>query len=277
MIRDLPTNTPPPELFHYTSAAGLCAILRDKKLRASSVRFVNDWDELHKGIELTRHLLEERATAETVEGVARSLNGLATRLGTGLLARDPDMFAPVTICAFSLSRNGDQLSQWRAYCPQEGGYAIGVDSGLLQRSIERTDWKLIRCRYSAVDQQELLAALVNWIHEMAKADPVNLLENFWRQLLPYAAAIKNEAFKEEDEWRLVSAKRTFTQLKVRHTAGLLIPYDEIDISGAPVIRRIRVGPNPHLETAVIGTTAAVASNHLMIRVEHSTIPYRVVR
>jgi len=49
------------------------------------------------------------------------------------------------ICSFS--QKGDQLSQWRAYCPSGNGISIGFNSIVLTKLANKHEFKLVKCIY----------------------------------------------------------------------------------------------------------------------------------
>jgi hypothetical protein len=97
---------PTPEiLYHYTSADGLCGIVESRAVWASIIHFLNDAEEFQYAISIEQELLKERGSAEASEVLSTFL----------------DWITSANVCAFSLTAEGDLLSQWRAYCPASGG------------------------------------------------------------------------------------------------------------------------------------------------------------
>lgn len=113
----------PPTLYHYTSMAGLLSILETGRIRASHVRYLNDRSGLAAMWEAVINRLEiRRDSANTTEGGAylSKIIELATNkhLGNQFVA--------------SFSENGDDLSQWRSYCPGGAGFSIGFATDALR-------------------------------------------------------------------------------------------------------------------------------------------------
>ena len=191
------------------------------------------------------------------------------------------MDSPVTVCAFSMSANGNSLGQWRAYCPVGGGYALGIFSDELVRLL-RTDerdspWKLVRCRYEKADQEQLLEELVDWaVHELSDA-PVNFHQSLWSRFLVYAAQIKHPDFSEEQEWRLISSKLAIGTLSTRATNLSLIPYREIKFDNdRSWIARLVVGPHTNVDLAFLGADNLLRRHGIPDSVFRSPTPYHVV-
>jgi hypothetical protein len=271
-----PDSDPPAELFHYTTARNLFNIVHTKQLWATSVQFMNDARELTLATERVIEMLRTRAVLES-EAVFQRLTNLAASLSPRLLAKDRDMGTAVTVCAVSLSAEGDLLSQWRAYSQSTSGYAIGIRTSVLKDLLANTPWKLERCRYTEEDQNALLAQLVNRTIAMIDSHGVNLLETFWRSFLDVAPLIKHSGFKEEAEWRILSGRVTVNSLSFRPSASLIIPYAPLDLAARlfDVVARIRIGPQPHQELAMGATAGYLESTwRKRMHVDASVIPYR---
>jgi hypothetical protein len=98
---------------------------------------MNDVRELTLAIDRVAEMLERRASCEPLD-VSRKLNTLTESVNPLLLARDRDMGTAVTVCAVSLSAEGDLLSQWRAYSESTSGCAIGFRSGRIAETVMST-------------------------------------------------------------------------------------------------------------------------------------------
>jgi hypothetical protein len=78
---------------------------------------------------------------------------------------------------------------------------------------------------------------------------------FERALLECGAFFKDAPFKEEQEWRLITAPRGFTEEAFRFREGksMLTPYCALEIasgeSWANKIAGVTVGPCPHPKSA----------------------------
>ena len=57
---------------------------------------------------------------------------------------------------FSLSKNGDQLSQWRAYTSGGNGYSVGFDVAKLEDFARASKFHLSECHYVKEDQERLV-------------------------------------------------------------------------------------------------------------------------
>jgi len=113
----------PKYLYHYTSIDGFMGIIDSKKIWASNIKYLNDKDEfIH-----TVKLLEERLK-KIFKG--RSTNKFRKALFE--LLKGSDISDDFDIYVFSLTEEGDLLSQWRGYCPNYG-LSIGFEFSALKR------------------------------------------------------------------------------------------------------------------------------------------------
>jgi hypothetical protein len=107
-------------LYHYTTPEGLVGIVEKHEIWATDLAYMNDTTEFRVGLDLvTKHI--EQLRGDNLGPCAERWNWLLTALKR---TREfgPDTLSSVYACSFST--DGDNLSQWRAYCPN-GGFAIG--------------------------------------------------------------------------------------------------------------------------------------------------------
>jgi hypothetical protein len=90
-------------LYHYTGVSGLLGIVCKRKLWATDYQHLNDRKEYRIGERLLRDELAKRRLKQRERMHFESLVAKNQR-GCFVL---------------SFSESGDQLSQWRAYCPAE--------------------------------------------------------------------------------------------------------------------------------------------------------------
>lgn len=295
------TNEVPDVLWHYTDAAGALGVLRGRALWATHALFMNDASELRIAYPL---LQDEIDAAEKKLAGNAVLRNLTTALGVMISdqGRDPDVYA-VCFC-----EHGDLLSQWRAYGRAGGGYALGLDSAALLTDANRTvGLSLSRVIYDEGRQRELAKALVEQTiaiysryvklrpdHE-GKALAV-VARSFAYGAQTYAYRIKDGAFSEENEWRLIYARDpegSFEPAERSFRTGDrgLLPYVEIPArpSNAPgsehlrldlglnslPVRTVRVGPTAHPATTELAIRYLLHDLDLAeVEVQSSSIPLR---
>ncbi|MET0792791.1 MAG: DUF2971 domain-containing protein [Polyangiaceae bacterium] len=187
---------PPPVLYHYCPPASLINILQSRRLWAGDARQMNDAQELH---------YVRKVAARVAVRLLKDPTSAAGKHGTQLLEAVADQSYRYWewdryffVC---FTENGDQLSQWRAYANDGLGYAIGLRSGAHWSTGFTRPVTLERVVYDEEEQDTLLEPLLR--EAVAEVDKTGgddvFLRGFWEVL----AIIKNPAFAEEKEWRLI--------------------------------------------------------------------------
>src|SRR2546428_14133818 len=108
----------PQFLFHYTSIQGLIGILKSRSVWASGLLFMNDSREWLYTVDLLQQEIAKRFLARNDRNWTAFLADLS---------KIAERIEKLNICVFSMSAAANQLSQWRAYCPSEGGYELCFD------------------------------------------------------------------------------------------------------------------------------------------------------
>lgn len=207
-------------LYHYTSIAGLNSIISSRKVWASDCRYLNDQKELVFAIELFLNRVDEEY---------KKILSLALHWYSFSQAH----------CVFSLSRSPRVLSQWRSYGDDGRGAAIGFNRKYLAGTGSSSVGVLVDCIYK--DHESFL----NGVYKESKksietlqqmfSDSDGAANLFWNLIqenpAPLASLyaellrVKNEAFQEEQEVRLVISVPS-TDVKTRVVRGLIVPYVE---------------------------------------------------
>lgn len=245
-MREKPSGS----LYHYTGAAGLLGIVESRTLWATDYRHLNDRKEYRIGAklledELCRHRLEEKHRRAFERLVAETQK---------------------TCYVLSFSEMGDQLSQWRAYCPGGNGYALGFkQSNALFASAKQHSFNLVRCAYDLQEQKKLCVYLVESFREgmitkqswwpQEKGVPSRVRAFFTRYqwnlaLALVMAALKHRGFEEEREWRLVSQYPEEALYGVAFRPGRfgITPYFALPLN-------LKEDEGLHIDEIVIGPTA----------------------
>lgn len=149
----------PPVLYHYTSNVGLLGMIASQEFWFTEIRFLNDsrefrlaCDALVKGIQRYAGTYRQQwldrgcSGAEFESMVANMCNGGHYEAAFGKVAKRGHPFV------FSLTEEGDLLSQWRAY--GKGEYCIGFDSTKL--------FDLMQVNYATSDDPADLAGDLGW-------------------------------------------------------------------------------------------------------------------
>lgn len=199
-------------LYHYCPTASFLSIVQSRTLWLSMLDMSNDHLEgkwVHSVIE--RELGSREQTKTHVSALMQ-----AVEVATGMT------FA----AGFCLSEEGDQLSQWRGYADDGRGFAIGfrksyldalaakcradLGAGISLQKVEYDGGENIETILSgiekAVDNGALRSELLIDSEERRQRSH-RARSSLYLSLTPLIALchwIKNPAFREEREWRLVS-------------------------------------------------------------------------
>ncbi|MES2088960.1 MAG: DUF2971 domain-containing protein [Pseudomonadota bacterium] len=192
-----------PTLYHYTDVHGFFEIISKKKLWLSGTHNLNDHSELAWGKNVIYRVIDELNTLLIDD------KKLLTHLFTSTCG-----FARF-VC--SLSQGRDTLSQWRAYADDGHGFAIGFDHSAFpyypypQVNARPADSAATLCKvvYSEQEQEDAAAkivlALAKELRDSAPDTHSEALGIAAAKLAGLTVALKNPAFEEEHEWRLVYA------------------------------------------------------------------------
>lgn len=267
---------PPPELFHYTSLPGLIGIVNTRSIWASKISHLNDAAELLLTLDCASNVIRRLTVRDWIK--EELLNLL-----------DCVKHGPGNIFVFSLTKHGDQLSQWRGYTAPGSGYSIGFSSKFLVAASKSWQLSLGPCCY-AKDAQErivegIVADAVNTRLELPPPETLrsNTVDEPFCDALRFAAPfLKHGKFSEESEWRLVAEGVTFQDSRLCHRPGAsyVVPYlelgfDKLGSTAGEPIRTIIVGPTPHPNLASDSACSLLASSSFTAwKVEPSKIPYR---
>lgn len=236
----------PEHLHHYCSSSTFLSIVKNQKLWLTAVSLSNDRMEGYWAIE--RYLsLFKREDRRGRAGAHASLEGAVNnRVALGMC----------------FSRERDLLSQWRGYASGGRGLCISFSVSHLKAAIERVRVDLPKLKLVKIDYlQSLDVDTVKSIHaefgdqiDQARSgrdgDYITMSKRYDngghdRETSSVARffSIKNPAFQEEREWRLllVDYPSSIPNLIFRESNGLLSPYIEIAIE-PNAISSITLGP-----------------------------------
>jgi hypothetical protein len=285
---------PPPMdgniLYHYTSQVAMHSIVENKTLWVSHAYYLNDANEIKYGCNLFKNIISNKINEEEPGDLKQLLIELSNHM---------DHIAGTAhyIFVFSLSEQGNLLSQWRGYAPF-GGVSIGFNKNMLQTVAKLKDYKLIKCVYEYIDQQSILSFLLDEIITQFKIDLPSIdtkgrpehqkymiyLNKYTDKLLFALCHIKDPAFKEECEWRLVSRYYEYyihEDIKYREGKSTLIPYIELKIgelalSGHGLFEYVFVGPSSNLALSLSAVGCYLSKKKACNHIINSMIPYRNV-
>ncbi len=286
-LLQLPTVPTPSVLYHYTTFKAFYEIINAQTLWASHINYMNDAKEFELAKEIATRLLEERLTrlpldTDTAGESPPPLHDMLALLD-GVIATDTYVI--------SLSEEGNQLSQWRAYC-RRGGVAIGFRTESLTLLMAHLNFFLAQCSYDTTENRNWLDARINNTLRLHRDTPsfASGIGTFWQNQIAQAGVfMKHPGFGEEREWRLVSHDamggpgRIKTQY--RTTDSFLIPYRSLplkvsyttpsyDSNWPEVIASVRIGPTYHAELAINAVQRFLHANGIDIVPSCCGIPLR---
>lgn len=254
------SDEPSPDglLYHYTSQPGLLGIIQSRQIWATNLLFLNDPMELNYAIQLVQNNIDK--IKETLpQKDAKFVSEFSEHLNEINYA-DTQSFEAIYVCSFS--ENGNQLSQWRGYCPDGSGFSIGFDfKSQLKNIVEKQGFRLVKCIYDKNKQSDIIESFIKrTLDDYHSNDDYDTSNNFstmrsaWENFFDFAPVLKHPKFEEEQEWRLICKPKGLYDVKFRPGKSMLIPYTPINISNVSKeskrelitwIPEIWIGPTPH--------------------------------
>ncbi len=288
LAQDLYEKRPDKTLYHYTSLDGVRGIVDTASLRATEIRYFTDATEMKHAVE---HLNERLGYFQGFDKSSPSLVGQLRKWLSHRLTAGHKLFVGC------FTPNGNLLSQWRSYCQTAKGVSLGFDAAKLSTAATRQHWRLGKCIYDIGEQIEIGNTILTELARIAKKQgentdrskrhPTNsfhdIFEEIESDLLLVAALLKNPAFKEEQEWRLVSPVITnYVEAPIEYREGpsMLIPFMNFQLPEAPDrrldIEHVYLGPTPNANISIESLSNYLSKKMASPRkgVQACQIPYR---
>lgn len=234
-------QSPPRHLYHYSSSAGVLGILESGAVWASSCRSMNDDHEIRHAVNVLVHSFKNHLNTKTSmshDHVTNASNHLLV-LGEKYLGH----------CAVSFSESGDLLSQWRAYGADGRGISLGFNSVLLSADAHDAGFALGKCIYDYNVQYAICSSFwdkaLAGLHLPSLEAGLSLALTSEVEIFLYRAGIfmKNPAFIDEKEWRIVSGENHLYSSQWKYKAKssglaayIVVPLNRLfsaEIDGAP--------------------------------------------
>ena len=282
-----------PLLYHYCSTETFLSIVRNRTVRLSSLTLSNDTRE--GGVILDVLLQLARET---------DLDPYALSRLEAELRRAYEFFDGLGFC---LSERGDLLSQWRGYADDGRGICIGFNSVYLEKlgdilkDRDQKSFRLHKLIYDPDAQREVAAKHFEKIKNLLdkgafKSQLGSLLvpttdddRSKIRQATQDGVVavltvmlrmfeIKNPAFAEEQEWRLVSfsyKQDRDASTSFRPCGDKIVPYFEVSLEELDIepIGAVVLGPKHQSPTHVVERVLA-ESNFKAVEISTSSATYR---
>ena len=256
-------------------------IFREKELWATNINHLNDASELRHAMSL---LLTEVESRLRNPGLDPESQRIWNDHLDGWRRYPPESDSAVV----SFSTNGDQLSQWRAYCPRGNGYSLGFSLADLSYARKAAGALLVKCIYDQTEQRELICAVADYMeasHRRSKRfdglGQLGFLGRTSHKVVAAMASIKNGGFAEEGEWRLVLEEAKNTPPRFRTGRFGILPYYGIPLcSRSEKVTFTDVYMGPHAEPGVaeraliLFLNAEANAGTLQNRIKRSATPYR---
>lgn len=204
------------------------------------------------------------------------------------LAESLSSIASLSVYVACFSGMEDSLGQWRGYCPPGFGYSIGLLLEELRGIARPQGFELHKCIY---DHNEKRRTIEHWVVHALKdltaklpssTDPVAHVKknchNYFSSFADFAPAMKDSAFKDEYEWRLVGLiPSNDPRVKLRPGRSMLVPYVPINLglgSNDSLVWNIRIGPTPNMPQALQAATHFFNRIKIKNGIGPSRVPFR---
>ncbi|MCG7546962.1 DUF2971 domain-containing protein [Pseudoalteromonas sp. Of7M-16] len=199
-------------IYHYTSAEAAYFILSSQQIRMSSPEALNDSKEL----KVLSEALAEIVSRSKGEGHIRETDKRFFSYQIPPIVEADEKEHLYHIASFS--KQGDSLSQWRSYSDDARGIAIGFDKHELWNYIKENNSNPLsnsidihECAYTLEEKSKVfkeisdsfLIDLFKWQNSLTTASPQTSHRTFESDILKVIPKMKTEAFKEEEEIRVV--------------------------------------------------------------------------
>ena len=156
-------------LYHYTTEAGLTGIVGSDRIRATHIRFLNDWTEFREAFteSYVRRLLDSFRASLPADLPAEArlvIDGMISRRAAEILeiilasesANETFVYSFTSASPQETGDPGDRLSQWRGYASATQGFSLGFDKSLLTEAVEINNRKaraaLEQCVYEDAEK-----------------------------------------------------------------------------------------------------------------------------
>ena len=237
MIIDKINRKPPTRLYHYTNLESIVGIISSQELWLSNLYFQNDKNEYEIGLNILKKVLQHYKLVN-IDNIKNSI--FFKSLDSAL-----DFLTKKQIYTTSLSEEPDLFSQWRGY----GDNCRGARLEFLNlEKIKKKGIQLLPCIYNKDEQEEYVEFLFERSIEILNSTEEKGMtnkEDFSEDEKPYSdaiqaagsyfisafnvacAIIKDEAFREEKEWRIINfrGKEVFYRVKSHY----IVPFVKMKI------------------------------------------------
>lgn len=225
--------------YHYCSIETFYSIMETSTLRFGNPLCMNDAAELIWLISQLRKVIEKNTKYKDITN-----NWYIVEKNAKEILESINNIIPFIAC---LSKDGDVLSQWRAYADDGRGVAIGIDINKLPKMISGED--VIYEEQQQFDiltkkiEQNILEELNQTIIKNDENEINRKIVKLISRIIKEALKCKNPAFSEEREYRLFYAGNQNSDINFRVAGGKIVPYKEYNFgNNKNLIKQIVIGP-----------------------------------
>jgi hypothetical protein len=272
-------DRPSGSLFHYTSLRGFLGIITEGELQITDARYLNDASEMRVFVERIKSAMSIDTEFDEFT------DDFHKEFGAWLDFRISDHGHSIFVACFT--GNGNLLSQWRSYGDPGKNLSIGFNPDALQSAAHSQGYILGRCIYDATEQskiaKEVLAAIKREAGSSKNVELKNVFTRAETNLLKIAILFKDQGFREEEEWRLVSPPvDNYVNFPIQFREGrtMLTPFMKFVLPSRHDsridIEQAFVGPTPHINAAMSATLEFLSKLGVSPRrgLCYCQIPYR---
>jgi hypothetical protein len=303
----------PDKLWHYSSFLGFQGIVDSGNIFATDIRFLNDSEEFQHARRILDQIADEisfsEPTCDIVKQGFKNLIKWAFEAG-------PLNSTSLQVFVACFSEAEDQLGQWRGYSKSSSGVSVALDLRNIRDSRAKDGlFVFAPCIYEDEEKRILLrevaegclsqlrglikAAYAAGMKHQQVAFDMELVKKedpdgpdreekldkstMWMiyHLLRVTALMKNSAFREEKEWRLVLPAlknfRSVDPIKFRPGSISLVPYTTYSLRTTDTDRlplgKVILGPGNH-EHSVEAVSQFLRIRDIQAEVKNSIVPYR---
>lgn len=282
-------------VYHYATLDSFLSIVESQSLYFTNLYYLNDRKEYNHGVEIVLDTLKDQDPNETSETVLKIFNYVEKNL-------ESNKKSSRYIACFS--KNGDLLSQWRAYGNQGKGISIGFKRSYLE-NFDSASLHPMNMEYREEFQKktinEFIKIIINYFEN------IKVLydwEGFNYELLvsksimsfieDFISSFKDSSFDEEKEFRLEykidgkTNENDNSKLLFRSNGNLIIPFYKIEyVNKNDVLSLESEYKKLPIETIIIGPSLDYELNknsiesfllkfgYENIKIIPSKIPYRI--
>lgn len=276
-------------LYHYTSHETLFHIVETGTVWASNAYYMNDRNEVKYAIDILSKIIFYHIH----ENNSKLKNHFLSTFNEWV---EDLLISPFNVFCFSLSEHGNLLSQWRAYTPHGTGVSIGFGNEGLKQFSRKNKLLFFKCCYAPKKQEKLMKNIFDKViadfdckYAEVKKEKINFnelqdfLEKYKPLIIQEAIKIKDPAFSEESEWRLVKILDPINpeeNIYYKPSKTTLVPYIKLNLkefrNDESYFSHIYVGPSPNFGLSFHAIADYVSQNNACYQVINAQQPYREI-